>query len=137
MMRLAQPNAEDIHALIHRTLDQLPEESRVPLILHFLLGRCQQEIAAELAMSQRIVSGRLKNGLEELVNKLGEASVDVSATRLAALLKEDAAIAVPPSLAVSLRKIGLAGVRGEFWRRHGRGDQASPAPTRPPSTRSA
>ena len=49
------PTWDDLSPQINEEIEKLPEEIRVPLILHFLNGKEQSEIASELHINQSTV----------------------------------------------------------------------------------
>ncbi len=52
--------------LIHRLLASLPEDQRVPLLLHYFLGRPYREIAGLLDLPENLVRSRLFEGRQRL-----------------------------------------------------------------------
>ena len=105
---------DEVSPQIDRAVEELPDELRVPVILHFLQGRGQTEIAKELELNQSTISRRIEKGVGELREKLSDGGLILSVTGLSALLVDHAVIAAPASLLVSLRKIALAGVCGRW-----------------------
>lgn len=79
-------------------------------MLHYLEGRSQSQVAAELGINQSTVSRLLRKALTELRERLKAAGVVPSVAALAALLTENAATAAPDTLIASLGKIAIAGV---------------------------
>lgn len=94
---------------VDEALAEMPESLRVPLVLHFLEQRGQDEIAVQLGVSQSTISRRLDKGIQELRARLQQERVIVSASALAACLQGEAAVMVPASLSAALGKISLAG----------------------------
>ena len=106
-----EPTWQDIAPGVDQALEELPDELRVPVVLHYLEGRTQAEVSQELGVNQSTVSRRLEKGVDELREKLRRAGVVVSVSLLATLLTGNAAsAAVPATLTASLVKVGLAGV---------------------------
>ena len=105
-----QPGWSDIAEHVDAALEELPDELRTPLVLRYLEGRTQSEIAQELGVSQPTASRRIESGLDELRGRLRKAGVVVSAVVLAALLAENAASAAPTTLVAALGKMAMAGV---------------------------
>ena len=103
----------DVAPRVDQALSHLPEGLRTAVILHYLQGRSQSEIAAEFGLNQGTVSRRLEKGLAELRKEMEKVGVVVSAVALAMLLRNNAAAAAPPTLMTALGKIALAGIRGE------------------------
>ena len=94
-------------AHVDAAMGKLPDELRTILTEHFLCGRTQSEIAAELKVDQSTVSRRIERGLDELRGRLRAEGVAIAA--LPAVLT---ATDPPPTLHAVLSKIGLSGVRG-------------------------
>jgi len=103
----------DVAPQVDEALSHLPEELRVAVILHYLQGHSQSEVAAGLGLHQGTVSRRLEKGVGELRKELKKAGLVVSAVVLAMLLRNNAAQAAPATLMTALGKIALAGVGGE------------------------
>ena len=82
------------------------------MILHFLQGRTQTEVADELGVNQSTVSRRIERGVGQLRAKLAEAGVAVSAAVLPGLLLDYAVVAAPASLLAALGKLALSGFTG-------------------------
>jgi len=103
---------DEIMPHVDEALAALPEELRAPVLLHFLEGRTQSEVAAALGINQSTVSRRLEKGLEALRGQLKRSGVLVSLAALGVLLSEHAAVAAPPTLISSLGKMAIAGIGG-------------------------
>jgi RNA polymerase sigma factor (sigma-70 family) len=100
----------DLAPEVDRALETLPEHLRAPVILHYLQGRNQSEVAAELGVDQSTVSRLLQRAVAQLREHLKTTGVIVSAAALSALLAENAATAAPDALIASLGKMAIAGV---------------------------
>lgn len=105
-----EPTWAELAPHVDEALESIPEPLRVPLILHYIQGRSQDEIALELGLSQSTVSRRLEKGLEVLRGKLKAAGVVASAALVASLLTANTASAAPVGLAAALGKMTMAGV---------------------------
>jgi len=105
-----EPTWEEIAPHVDEALGELPDELRVPLVLHYLQGRTQTDIASELGMDQSTVSRRIEKGTEELREKLRKMGVVASVVVLASLLAQNTAVAAPVTLTAALGKMALAGV---------------------------
>lgn len=106
----AEVEWEEISPHVDAALAELEEELREPLVLHFLQGRTQAEVAVELGISQPTVSRRLEAGVESLRAKLRNAGVVASVAGVMTCLAQPAEASLPPTLAASLGKIAVAGI---------------------------
>jgi RNA polymerase sigma factor (sigma-70 family) len=102
---------EQIAPQVDAAIEQLPAELREPLILHYLQGRSQAEVAQLTGVSQPTVSRRLEDAVGQLRRKLGQASMlSVAGAGLGPLLMQHALTEPPASLTTSLGKMAVAGV---------------------------
>lgn len=93
----------------------LPEDLRVPLVGAYLQGRTQQELAADLGLSQGSISRRIERAVEELREHLQKAGVDVPMASMAMALTDLASqCAAPAGLMADLTKMGLSGVAAKL-----------------------
>jgi RNA polymerase sigma factor (sigma-70 family) len=106
----ATPTWAEVGPHVDEAFESIPESLRIPLILHYIQGRSQAEIASELGIHQSTVSRRLERGLEVLRAKLKAAGVVGSAAVIGSLLTANSASAAPASLGVALGKMAMAGV---------------------------
>ena len=65
--------------LIDEELHTLPQKYRQPLVLHYLSGRTQQQVAEELGLTIGAVDGRLKRGRKELRERLARRGIAIGA----------------------------------------------------------
>ena len=107
------PRWEDLKSDVDAALNALPDAERAPLVLYYLEGRGQEEIAAALGLSVSGVCRRLKRGVGLLQAQLRKAGWTVSIAGLGAMLTADAAEAAPAGLTVALGKLALAGPAGQ------------------------
>jgi RNA polymerase sigma factor (sigma-70 family) len=107
---LTEATWELVGPLVDETIEQLPEELRLPLILYYLQEFSQEEVAHTLKISRRTVERRLRIGIDQVRAKISVTNIVVSVGVLAALLRENAVAAVPSSLRISLAKIAISGV---------------------------
>lgn len=91
--RRTESGWEDLRPVLDQALDALPEKYRVPLILHYLQERTQEDIARELGCQVGTISTWLHRGRELLRGRLARSGVAVSGALLATLLSENAASA--------------------------------------------
>ncbi len=107
------PGPDDWSALetrIDEAIAALPDKLREPIILHFLEGRTQAELARALDVNQSTVSRRLQTGVDQLRNDLQRRGVAVPAVALAAALTEHGlGASVPASVTAALGKLALVG----------------------------
>jgi len=104
---------QEISDMVDQALEKLPEELRELVVMHFLQGRTQAQIAAELKLDQSTVSRRISKGvadLREIMEKQGLAVGSVEA--LKAMLIAHGVGEAPPGLVAALCKLALAGVKG-------------------------
>ncbi|MEK6257709.1 MAG: sigma-70 family RNA polymerase sigma factor [Planctomycetota bacterium] len=115
--------------LIDEELNALPEKYRQPIVLHYLSGQTQQQVADELGLTTGAVDGLLKRGRKELRGRLLRRGIEVGAAMAAIQASQHVARASelkglvhatvqagfaftseqPPAGAVSLHVAALAG----------------------------
>jgi hypothetical protein len=92
----AVPDADPVSfELLHAGLAALPEKYRVPLLLHHLEGRTQEETAALLNCSLAAVTARLHRGRQLLRDRLSRQGVAASVSTLAVSFAAHTAPAAP------------------------------------------
>jgi RNA polymerase sigma factor (sigma-70 family) len=112
----AEPSWEEIRGCVDEAIAELPEDLRAPVVLYYLEGRKQGEVAEELGITQPAVSGRIERGVSALRKRLAKAGFmagivgPAGVAALAAMLSTNAAEAAPPALSAALGKMALAGV---------------------------
>ena len=110
-------------AHVDEAIASLPDDLRVAVTEHFLCGRSQVELAAEVGVNQSTISRRIDAGLQRLRERLSARGVTAVAMAALPMLLTDlargggafgeAALAVAPgTVRAALTKIGLAGIRG-------------------------
>lgn len=110
----SEPAWGEVAPHIDDAIEQLPDDLRLPVLLHYLEGRSQAEVAEELSVDQSTVSRRIDKGIGRLREHLRKAGFVVSAGVLATLLSENAATAAPAVVTAAIGKIAVAGV-GQAW----------------------
>ncbi|MEQ1752343.1 MAG: sigma-70 family RNA polymerase sigma factor, partial [Prosthecobacter sp.] len=102
----------EVEGVLDSVIDDLPEELRCPLVMHFLQGRSQREIAKHLRVSQSTISRAVEAGVVELRTRLKSKGLICGAGFAAMLLSQAANAAVPASLTLTLGKLSMAGFGG-------------------------
>jgi RNA polymerase sigma factor (sigma-70 family) len=103
-------------------LNRLPQKYREPLVLHYLLGRTQNEVAQALGLSVRTVEGRVRRGKAELRYRLARRGIGVT---VAACMR----LSAPPATAAPRAQLVTATVESaiEFATATSAGTCSSPA----------
>ena len=94
---------EDLSAYIDEAMDELDDQSREILIMHFFENKTMAAIAEETGVSQPTISRRVEAALSRLADKLYKKGVIMASAALGTLLLENAAQAAP---AFVLRELG-------------------------------
>lgn len=102
----------EISPYVDEALAALPDNLRVPIILHYLHGETQADIATRQNTTQATISRQLEKGLEKLREHLRKRGVVVSVAVLSALLLHHGVTAVPATLTAALGKMAISGVGG-------------------------
>ena len=89
---------------------ELPDELREAILLHFLQGKSQAEIAAQEGVNQSTVSRRIEKAVDALCDNLRKRGIPVAAALLAGLLAARASEAAPATLMAGLGKMAASGV---------------------------
>ncbi|WP_298861598.1 sigma-70 family RNA polymerase sigma factor [uncultured Gimesia sp.] len=100
----------ELQPFIDRALNGLSEELRLPIVLHYLQGQSQQQVADQLGVNQATMSRRLQRGVEQLRKRLRSFGVMTTIAAVTSFFGECSAQAASSSLTGSLAKIGLGGV---------------------------
>ena len=99
----------DIEPHVDASLNELPNELREVLVLYFLEGRTQTEIARHLDRNQATVSRAIERGISAMRESLRTRGVTAGAG-LAALFTAQTAQAMPVAVQVYLGKLSLTGI---------------------------
>lgn len=95
-------------------LHALPNRYRQPLVLHYLAGKSQKDVASELSLTVGAVDGLLKRGRHELRMRLARRGVSLGAVWLVLQWTSQAAQAAPlAALTASTVHAGLALAAGK------------------------
>jgi RNA polymerase sigma factor (sigma-70 family) len=96
---------EQVEPLVDAAIAELPEELREPLVMHYLQGLTQTELAERMHVDQSTVSRRIERALARLRERLSHEGITAAVTP--ALLSRLTGSAAPPRLVRSLVKMGL------------------------------
>jgi hypothetical protein len=99
----------DIEPHVDEALNELPQDLREVLVLYFLEGRTQVEIARYLDRNQATVSRAIDRGITALREALKTRGITCG-IGLAALLTSQSAHAMPAALQASLGKLSLTSI---------------------------
>jgi RNA polymerase sigma factor (sigma-70 family) len=97
----------EISPHVDQALAELPDETRVLLVRHFLQNVSQCVIASELRTSPATVSRKIKAGVELLRKRLAKKGVCVAVALLVTLMRDHGAQAAPAELIRELGKITM------------------------------
>jgi RNA polymerase sigma factor (sigma-70 family) len=84
--RNAERTPDEDRALLMKELEGLPEQLRVPLVLYYLEGKTQAQVARVLCISERGVARRVDRALQFLRQRLRRRGLLVTVPALAAML---------------------------------------------------
>ena len=99
----------EIEPHVDEALNELPQELREVLVLYFLEGRTQAEIARHLDRNQATVSRAIERGISAMREALKTRGITCG-IGLAALLTSQSAHAMPAALQASLGKLSLTSI---------------------------
>jgi RNA polymerase sigma factor (sigma-70 family) len=94
---IAEGAWRELQAVLDEEVEHLPDKLRVPFVRCFLEGHCQAEVARDLGCRPGTVSARLSQARKELLGRLAQRGVSLSAALTAVVLSRDAAGAALPS----------------------------------------
>lgn len=100
----------EIERVVDAAMEELPEEMREVLVVHFLRGATQGEMAEAAGVDQATISRRVARAVGLLRDKLAGQGVDVSAVALGGAMAERALEQVPQGLRAGLGKLALSGI---------------------------
>jgi RNA polymerase sigma factor (sigma-70 family) len=96
----------DIEPHVDASLNELPNELREVLVLYFLEGRTQAEVARHLGKNQATVSRAIERGISAMREALRSRGV-IAGAGLAALFAAQGAQAMPVAMQASLGKLSV------------------------------
>lgn len=103
----------EVRGHVDEAIAMLPDELRVPIIMHFLKGQSQISVADEMGISQSAVSKQIDRGSALLRQHLAKMGISSSCVMsVAALLVEFGAMKPPAALVADLGRMALVGVKG-------------------------
>lgn len=110
----AQPPCEgspwaSLEPLLDEALAELPERYRELVVLHYLEGKSQRQIARDLDLPRQTVGYRLEKALRLLRTRLARRGVQIGAPALGVLLAARIARAMPAGLGDVLGKVAIVG----------------------------
>jgi RNA polymerase sigma factor (sigma-70 family) len=88
----------ELRRVLDHELSRLPDRYRMPLVLHYLEGHTQEEVAQRLACPRKTVTTRLARACAHLHAPLARRGLALSAGGLAAALSQEASAALPTTL---------------------------------------
>jgi RNA polymerase sigma-70 factor (ECF subfamily) len=97
----------DVSPHVDEALAELPDETRMLLVRHFLQNVSQCQLAGELRTSPATVSRKIKAGVESLRKQLTKKGVCIAAALLVTMMREYGAQACPAALVRELGKITM------------------------------
>jgi RNA polymerase sigma factor (sigma-70 family) len=104
----AEPPWDELSPEVDEAIEDLPEKFRVPIILYYLRGLTDVDIAGELRISRGSVMRRLQVGARRLRAALTRSGAIVALGVLTMGLKASSAIAAPASLTAATGRMALA-----------------------------
>jgi RNA polymerase sigma factor (sigma-70 family) len=102
-----EPAWKEISPHVDAALMELPEDTRMLLVQHFLEGRSQTDIAKDCGTSVSTVSRHIRHGVEMLRVKLGRKGITVASFALAECLALDTTEAAPVAMLHELGKMAM------------------------------
>ncbi len=105
----------ELRETLDHALDGLAERYRVPLVLHYLEGHSQEEVARLLKLKEGTLASLLSRGRELLRHQLSRKGVTVGALMLVGVLTaEGQAATVPAAFTLATAKAASAVAAGSF-----------------------
>jgi len=118
-----EPGPSDLQPVLHEEVHRLPDKYRVPVVLCYLEGRSNEEVAAALRRPVGTIKGRLARARKMLRARLVRRGLALSTAALAAALAENASATALPA--------ALRGVTLRAAKRFAAGDTTSGGPVSP------
>ena len=99
----------ELQQLINGALKELPDDLRLPVVLHYVDGQTQRDVATKLGVNQSTISRRMQDALRQLRDKLTQAGYAASAPAVMILMQDHAAAATTESTLTDAAVTGTAG----------------------------
>ena len=96
---------DEMRPVLDEAVASLPARYRDPVILHYLAGKPQEEVARELGCPRQTVATRLARAVRKLQAKLSGRDVSVGVALLATFLGQRSAEATPAHLAGAITAV--------------------------------
>ncbi|MBI5723360.1 MAG: sigma-70 family RNA polymerase sigma factor [Planctomycetes bacterium] len=110
----AQEKEENVSLdMVHAGLSRLPDKYRLPIILHHLEGRSQEEVAGLLGSNVGAVAMRLNRGRQMLRDRLVKTGTAVSVAALTIAMASQASASVSAALAAATTKAAMSIMLGQ------------------------
>ena len=103
------PTVPDLQRLIQGALTELPDDLRVPVVMHYVDGRSQRDVAEQLGVNQSTISRRMRDALRQLRDKMTRAGYAATAPALVVWIQDHAAAAHSEKTLTEAAVSGVAG----------------------------
>lgn len=101
---------DEVQEFIDEAIAKLPDDLRVPLVEHYLLGRTYESIGDELGVTRQAVSQRVQKGVEQVRVELRGRGIQISSGALPTGLAGLAGIVATEGLRRALRSAAIGGL---------------------------
>ena len=101
---------DDVQHLIDQAIAGLPDELRVPVVEHYLMGQTLQSVGEEIGISRQAVSRRIQKGVDRIRAELRDKGVPVAPVVLAGGFSEMAKSQPSPGLQKGLLNSAVGGI---------------------------
>jgi RNA polymerase sigma factor (sigma-70 family) len=107
-----EASRKELRRMVDHEVSRLPDSYRLPVVLHYLEGHTQAEVAELLGCPCKTIHTRLTRACERLRRRLARSGLTLSGAALAATLSEEASAAVPATLIDGTIKAAMGFVAG-------------------------
>jgi RNA polymerase sigma factor (sigma-70 family) len=80
----------DFQRLIQGAIKELPDNLRLPMVLHYVEGQSQRDVAVRLGVNQSTISRRMRDALRQLRDKLTQAGYAATTPAMMVFMQEHA-----------------------------------------------